>query len=100
MAHFDVFARADGEQGLLLDCQADLLSHLNTCFVVPLVPVDAAPRPAVRLNPVFEILDVAHIMITQFAAAVLTRELGDEVTSLGQQDIVVADALDVLMSGV
>ncbi len=100
MARFDVFARADGGPGYLLDSQADLLSHLNTRFVVPLLPMDAAPRPAARLNPAFEILGVPHVMVTQFAAAVLTRELGEKVASLSEQDTAITNALDMLISGV
>ena len=50
MARFDVHANPSGP-GYLLDCQADLLSHLTTRFVVPLLPLDAAPKPAARLNP-------------------------------------------------
>jgi toxin CcdB len=100
MARFDVFVRADGGPGYLLDCQADLLSHLNTRFVVPLLPMGAAPRPAARLNPVFEILGAPHLMVTQFAAAVLSKELGGKVTSLSEQDTVIINALDMLISGV
>ncbi len=54
MARFDVYPYQGG-QGLLLDVQADLLEHLNTRVVVPLLPMDLTPKPARRLNPVFEI---------------------------------------------
>ncbi|CAM5429606.1 hypothetical protein TMEC54S_03045 [Thauera mechernichensis] len=37
MARFDVYRNSAGE-GFLLDVQADLLSHLNTRVVVPLLP--------------------------------------------------------------
>ncbi|MFN3591725.1 MAG: CcdB family protein, partial [Thermaurantiacus sp.] len=79
MARLDVHVRADGAPGYLLDCQADLLSHLNTRLVVPLLPLDAAPKPADRLNPVFDIAGTAHVMVTQFAAAVLAKEMGQKV---------------------
>ena len=52
MARYDIFARVEGD-GYFLDCQADLLSHLNTRFVVPLLAPDIAPKPAGRLNPQF-----------------------------------------------
>lgn len=100
MARFDVFARADGGPGYLLDCQADLLSLLATRFVVPLLPLDAAPEPAARLNPAFVIMGIPHVMVTQFAAAVLARDLGDRVMSLGDQGTAIANALDMLISGV
>jgi toxin CcdB len=66
MAKFDVYALAQG-RGYLIDCQANLLSDLNTRFVVPLLPLEEAPKPAARLNPVFDIAGEPHVMVTQFA---------------------------------
>jgi toxin CcdB len=100
MARYDLFARADGGPGYLLDCQADLLSHLNTRLVVPVLPADDAPRPARGLNPMFDINDRAHVMVTQFAAAVLVAELGARVMSLADRDVEIGNALDLLISGV
>lgn len=53
MARFHVYASAEGG-ALLMDVQANLLDHLNTCVVAPLLPVDKAPKPARVLNPMFE----------------------------------------------
>ena len=50
MARFDVYPNPDG-QGSLLDIQADLLCHLNTRVVVPLLPLSFAPKPAQHLIP-------------------------------------------------
>ena len=69
MARFHVHANAEGG-GLLLDVQANLLSHLNTCVVVPLLPLQQAPKPAKVLNPVFEIDGANYLMTTQFLANV------------------------------
>lgn len=99
VARFDVHARTDGD-GLLLDCQADLLSHLNTRLVAPLLPVDRAPKPAAWLNPVFEIEGVRFVMVAQYAAAVEVRELGAKVASLGTHGREILNALDVLISGI
>lgn len=98
MARFDVFRRRSGS-GYLLECQADLLSHLNTRLVVPLLPASGAPKPAVRLNPLFEVEGEPCLMLTQFAAAVLVAELGDKVASLIDQDTIITNALDMLISG-
>jgi toxin CcdB len=98
MAKYDVFARRSGP-GYLLDCQADLLSRLNTRFVVPLLPAGEAPKPAARLNPVFELEGETHVMVTQFAAAVPVAELGEKVTSFRDQDTAILNALDMLLSG-
>jgi len=98
MAKYDVFRRRSGA-GYLLDCQADLLSQLNTRFVVPLLPARAAPKPAARLNPVFELEGESYVMATQFAAAVPVAELGERAASLGDRDTVILNALDMLISG-
>lgn len=98
MARFDVYARSNGP-GYLLDCQADLLSDLNTRLVVPLLPENDAPRPAARLNPVFHIEGARYVMVTQFAAAVPVRALGSRVGSLVAEDMKITNAIDMLLSG-
>lgn len=98
MARLDVYARR-GEPGYLLDCQADLLSQLTSRFVVPLLPPQQAPHPAERLNPTFEVAGAPMIMVTQFAAAVPVRELGELTTSLDDQHIMIMNALDMLLTG-
>jgi len=98
MAKFDVYRRRAGA-GYLLDCQADLLSRLNTRFVVPLLPAREAPKPAARLNPLFELDGETHVMLTQFAAAIPVAELGERVASLRDRDTVILNALDMLISG-
>jgi toxin CcdB len=98
MAKFDIHRRRGGN-GFLLDCQADLLSDFNTRLVVPLLPEAEAPKPATRLNPAFEIQGERVIMATQFAAAVLTQELGKCVGSLLAEQDAVGNALDMLIGG-
>jgi len=98
MARFDVHARRSGP-GLLLDCQADLLAHLNTRLVVPLIPLAEAPKPAARLNPVFTVGGGEHVMVTQYAAAVELRELGEAVGSLAKHHHAIVGALDMLITG-
>jgi toxin CcdB len=97
MSRFDVCELAEG--GIVLDCQADILEMLATRFVVPLLPVDQAPRPADRLNPVFELGGERFVMATQFAAAVDRRELGRVVASLEGQHHAIMNALDMLLTG-
>lgn len=98
MAKFDVY-RFRRRDGLVLDCQANLLSDLNTRFVVPLLPEPSAPRPAARLNPALMVGDRRLIMVTQFAATVPTRDLGERVASLLDQQDAIGNALDLLISG-
>jgi toxin CcdB len=98
MSRFVAYARGSGP-GFLLDCQADLLSDLNTRFVVPLLPRAEAPIPAARLNPLFEIRGVPCVMVTQFASTVSLRELGDPAASLANREHEILNALDMLITG-
>ena len=97
MAQFDV--RRLGSD-LVVECQSDLLSALNTRLVVPLIPREIAPKAARRFNPVFLINGRDYAMDTQFAGAVEERELGAVVASLRDRSFEITDALDVLISGV
>lgn len=97
MAKFDVYRMQGG--GYILDCQADLLSDLNTRFVVPLLAQRQAPKPIGRLNPSFDIEGEPYVMVTQFAATIPATELKARVLSLAEQDFTVGNALDMLISG-
>ena len=98
MATYDVF-RNPGGAGYLLDVQADLLEGLSTCVVVPLLPMDSAPLPAKRLNPVFDLAEVPHVMVTQFLSAVSASLLKAPVANLGARQAEVTLALDMLTHG-
>ena len=98
MARFDVFANPGGN-GYLLDVQADILDNLNTVVVVPLMPVGTAPKPAMRLNPVFVISGVQHVMATQFIGSIPRAELSRPVTSLEGNAYEITNALDFLFQG-
>jgi toxin CcdB len=97
MAQFDVYRLDDG---LVIDCQSDLLKQLDTRFVVPLISQAVVPKVAQRLNPVFKIEGGDYVMLTQVAAAVRRRELGAMVISLAERSFEIMGALDVLLSGV
>jgi toxin CcdB len=99
MAQFDVHASPSG-QGLLLDCQADLLSDLDTRLVAPLIPPDQAPKPAGRLNPAFDISGERYVMVTQYASTLELRELGPRIASLAAHHRQIVNALEVLITGV
>lgn len=99
MSRFCVYANLEGD-GFLLDVQADLLNHLSTCVVVPMLPLGAAPKPARALNPVFQITGTPHVMVTQFIAAVPRRLMMSEVADLRAQAHEIVSALDCLFQGV
>ena len=99
MSRFSVYANAEGI-GYLVDVQANLLSHLNTRMVVPLLPADRAPLPAQTLNPVFDIDGTRHVLVTQFMAAVPVKVL--KTCSFDAQDRShdIIAALDCLFQGI
>lgn len=99
MARYDVYPNPGGA-GYLLDVQADLLDGLNTRVVVPLLPPATAPLPARRLNPLFDIAEMPHVMVTQFMAAVPLAFLNRPVASLIGRDTEITNALDMLLSGI
>jgi toxin CcdB len=99
MARFDVYQNPEGA-GCLLDVQADLLDHLNTRLVVPLLPASVAPLPAPPLNPAFSIGGETLVMTTQFMAAVPASLLRPPVVAnlQPQHDAIIA-AVDFLLQG-
>jgi toxin CcdB len=97
MARFDVHVGARGK-GYLLDCQADLLAHLETRVVIPLLPADGLPR-ATRLNPVFDIRGNQVVMSTQLIFAIPRERLSPAVTSLSDEHTAIMNAIDMLTAG-
>ena len=97
VAQFDVHQLGNG---LVIDCQSDLLKHIVTRFVVPLVPPRDAAVATHRLNPQFEIEDKDYILVTQAAATVERNQLGPVVTSLADHSYEITGAIDVLTGGV
>lgn len=99
MPRFDVYPMPQRRRGYLLDVQADLLNGLETRVVVPLFPESDAPPPITKLNPIFEINGLRHIMVTQSMASIRTKDLGTAVQSLDEHHYTITNALDVLLSG-
>ena len=98
MARCDVYANRGG-LGLLLDVQTDLIARLNTRMVVPLLPLDAAPTPATRLNPIVEVQGAKLSMATQFMAAVSISDLTVPVANLDRESDAIFAAIDFLHHG-
>lgn len=97
MARFDVYRLADN--ALVVDCQADLLSHLKTRVVAPLMPPEVEPKTSDRLNPAFVINGDRYVLYPQFMGTVSTHELGDAIASLDDRADHVRNAIDMLMIG-
>jgi toxin CcdB len=99
VTRFHVYSNSEGS-GYLLDVQANLLDHLNTCVVVPLLPLETAPKPAKVLNPTIEINAAPYLMATQFLATVPRRLLGKDVLNLQEDAGIIVNALDCLFQGI
>jgi len=97
MARFDVYKTENGEY--LVDCQADLLSYMETRFAVPLIPPDRGLKVIQKLNPTFAIEGETFIFFAQYASAVSIRSLKEKIISLDKYDSVILGALDMLISG-
>jgi toxin CcdB len=97
MARFDVYKTAEGQ--FVLDCQADLLHHLDTRFVLPLLAMEPGAKIAQRLNPVFVIDGGQYVLYPQFAASLTKQELGTFILSLDREHIRIMDAIDMLITG-
>ncbi len=98
MARFDVYANRDGN-GFLVDVQADLMSHLNSRLVIPLVRAGIAPTPIKVLNPIFQIEDATYLMLTQQMAAVSVQLLKRPVLNVNDRRDEVVAAIDLLLQG-
>jgi toxin CcdB len=98
MARFSIYADPAGD-AYLLDVQADLLRHLNTRVVVPLMPLGKAPKPATRLNPQFIVDGIECSMVTQYMAAVPASVLKREMINVADRRDDIVNAIDLLMQG-
>jgi toxin CcdB len=99
MARHDVHPMPGKGEGYVVDVQADLLAHLVTRTVVPLLPEDVAPKPIHELNPVFDIHGKRHVLVTQAIASIPGRELKRAVASLTEHHDRITRALDILLVG-
>ena len=68
--------------------------------VVPRMPIDEAPTPARRPDPVLEIEGRRVVMVTQFLSAMRVAEPGRPVTRLADRRDTITAALDTLFQGI
>ncbi len=96
MARFDVYRT--GEY-FVVDVQTDLLDGLTTRLVVPLLPLEAAPMPAGRLNPVLQFNGQPHALQPQLMGAVSAKLLGKPVDNLLRDYDRIVAAVDMILNG-
>nr|WP_321985132.1 CcdB family protein [uncultured Lichenicoccus sp.] len=99
MARLDLRPMPGVGTGYVVNVQAELLTHLATRVVVPLLPETRASTPISELNPMFEIEGTRHVLVTQALAAVSGRELKPAVGLLDAGHDSITRALDLLFVG-
>ena len=98
MAKFDVYVNPS-KVGYLLDLQTYLLGPIASRVVAPLMPMNSLDAISSRLDPVFEIDGVEHILLTQSLTAVDNQLMGGPAVSLFDHLREMSDALDMLFQG-
>lgn len=99
MARFDVYAiRSTG--GLAVDVQTNLLDHLKTRVVVPLLQGPETEWSMPRLTPKILFQDNYWTLGTPFVIGVPIRELRGPMGSVADQEYPISLAIDLMLSGV
>lgn len=99
MAQFDVYeVRSTG--GLAVDVQSDLLSHLRTRLIIPLLEGEESDWPMRRLAPRLEVEGRKVTLGTPFMIGVPLSELNGPVGSLSSHNFEIMAAIDFLLTGV
>jgi toxin CcdB len=96
MAQFDVHSIGES---LVVDCQHNALSHLDTRVVIPLLPQEQVPAGADRLHPTINVKGRAFVLGTQFLASLSTRELKRPIASIESDRYAILSAIDLLLTG-
>jgi toxin CcdB len=100
---FDVYANTDPKSSrshpFLIVLQADLLAHLNTRIVAPLVAPVAMP-PFERLVPVVRIEGAPHMVDVTNIGVVPVKSLMRLVTNLESERYRIVAAIDLVFTGV
>ena len=100
MARFDIHRPRDSAAPYLLDVQSELLDHLRTRVVIPLLPPGAVPPDLRDLHPRLVVGGTELLAATQLLAAVKRHELGPVVANAADQRDTITRALDLLLTGV
>lgn len=99
MARFDIY-QIRSTAGLAVDVQADLLDHLKTRVVIPLLDGPEADWSMLRLTPKI-MFGGKHLTLgTPFMIGVPMRELAGPIGSVADQGYPIALAIDLMLSGV
>lgn len=94
MARFDVY-RFSATTPFVIDVQADLLAHLGSTVVIPLLP-ERKPAEDIlpKLNPLLHLAGNDYRLMTTDIVGVPRTKLGPWVASLEHQRGVIVEAID------
>ncbi len=97
MAQFHAYRITDDR--LVLDLQSDLI-ETGTRVVAPLIPLSQGPTPLAKLEPIFQIGEIAYVLHTAELAAVPSGVLkGQPLADLTRHDYQIRRALDMVFLG-
>ena len=97
MARYSVYRLRSGSR--VVDCQADVLAHLASRFVIPLMQPEQHPVAIARLNPILA-FGPEHLMLaTHLAVSIPVREIATELGTLADQEFTISNAIDLLLGG-
>lgn len=97
MQQFDVVRLRSGARVVIL--QSDLMDHLPTRLVAPLIAVADAPSVLPRLNPVVSVEGADHIVAVHLAATISVMQIVETIRSLAAHEFAIKAAIDLLISG-
>ena len=97
-AQYDLYHTAADE--LVVIVQSDMLEHLRSRVVLPLVPRDGlGPLPA-TLAPQVMLGDATYLIAPMYIATMLNTEPGTRIGSLAVYRDEITRAMDTLFSGI
>lgn len=94
---FEVFRTGAGM--LVVAVQGNLLDGLRTRVVAPLLPVGAAGRPMVGVNPEVRFADAIYVLAPQLLATLTVAELGPPLGSVAHLREPIERAVGTVLGG-
>lgn len=99
MKQFDVYINKHVHFHYVLNIQSDILSHLSTRLVIPLIHKDKLKKPISTLNPSVIIKEKNYFILTQDMASIELKSLGKKIDNLIHYRDDIIRATDLLITG-
>lgn len=95
---FDVWRLRNGSLVLIL--QDEIMDHLTSRVVAPLIPASRTGKATKGMNPAFDLGDEPYLLKTELLAAVPVSDLQSLVMNVTDRRPDIIRALDLLFTGV